>query len=325
MSNIELYPLKFRPIFKEKIWGGQKINTILKKDFGDLDNCGETWELSGVEGNISSVSNGPLASKSLNELIVNYKDGLVGSSIYQSFGDEFPLLIKFIDAAEDLSIQVHPDDELARKKHNGFGKTEMWYILQADKGATLISGFNKETNKEEYLEYFNSGKLTEILNEEEVRKGDVFFLPAGRVHTIGKGLLLAEIQQTSDITYRIYDFDIVDKEGNKRELHVDDAMEAFDFRYFESYKTEYQESTDTPSNILQTSFFTTNKINALQTIKMDRSELDCFKIYIGVSGSGKIAKEPISFGEVMLVPASMKQFEIEPNGELELLETYIEL
>ena len=325
MSNIELYPLKFRPIFKEKIWGGQKINTILKKDFGDLDNCGETWELSGVEGNISSVSNGPLASKSLNELIVNYKDVLVGSSIYQSFGDEFPLLIKFIDAAEDLSIQVHPDDELARKKHNGFGKTEMWYILQADKGATLISGFNKETNKEEYLEYFNSGKLTEILNEEEVRKGDVFFLPAGRVHTIGKGLLLAEIQQTSDITYRIYDFDRVDKEGNKRELHVEDAMEAIDFRYFESYKTEYQESTDTPSNILQTSFFTTNKINALQTIKMDRSELDCFKIYIGVSGSGKIAKEPISFGEVMLVPASMKQFEIEPNGELELLETYIEL
>jgi len=202
----KLYPLKFKTIFKDKIWGGQKIKTILNKDFGKLPNCGETWEISGVEGNISEVSEGELEGQSLTELIRIYKSDLVGFNIYKKYKDEFPLLIKFIDATEDLSIQVHPGDNLAKKRHNSFGKTEMWYVLQADEGASLIAGFNKELTKESYKEYFESGNLDEILNREIVTKDDVFFLPAGRVHTIGKGIMIAEIQQTSDITYRIYDF-----------------------------------------------------------------------------------------------------------------------
>jgi len=320
-----LYPLKFETIYKEKLWGGQKIKSVLKKDFGNLDNCGETWELSGVEGNISSIKNGGLKGKELKSIINEEKGELVGDHIYERFGDEFPLLIKFIDAAQDLSIQVHPDDRLAKERHDGFGKTEMWYILQADDNATLIDGFNKNTNKNEYLEHLQNGNLTELLNREDVKAGDVFFLPAGRVHTIGKGLLLAEIQQTSDLTYRIYDFDRVDKDGNKRELHTDLAIEAIDYSKPDEVKSSYEETPNQANNIVSSPFFTTNKIIANRKIDLDRAELDSFKIYIGVGGIGKIAGESISFGEVMLVPASMKKYNIEPEGNLELLESYIEL
>lgn len=321
---MSLYPLKFHPIFKEKLWGGQKIRTVLGKDFGDHANCGETWELSGVNGNISIISNGSLAGSSLIEIIHEYKEDLLGKSILEHFGEEFPLLIKFIDAAEDLSIQVHPDDTLAKKKHGGFGKTEMWYIMQADHEATLISGFNKETNKEEYLKYFNNGTLIDLLNVEKVTAGDVFYLPAGRVHTIGKGLLLAEIQQTSDITYRIYDFDRVDKDGKKRALHLEDALEAMDFHHYSDYKTQYTEVPNQSNKIIQTPFFTTNKLSLDKKVQMNHETLDCFKIYIAVGGSGTIANESIRFGEVLLVPANRKQYTIEPDGELELLETYVE-
>ncbi|MEQ9402275.1 MAG: mannose-6-phosphate isomerase [Cyclobacteriaceae bacterium] len=321
----ELYPLKFSPIFKEKIWGGKKINTILGKDYGDLANCGETWELSGVEGNISTVSNGDFSGKLLTELTDQFKGDLTGGSIFNHFNGEFPLLIKFIDANEDLSIQVHPDDKMAKARHNGFGKTEMWYILQADEGATLISGFNREMNKEEYLQHFNSGQLTEILNEEKAKSGDVFYLPAGRVHTIGKGLLLAEIQQTSDITYRIYDFDRIDKDGNRRELHVDEALDAIDFNHYREYKTKYEEEVNAANGIISTPFFTTNKLVLTETFEMDRSSLDCFKIYICVKGNGVVAGERLCFGEVLLVPAQFKSYTIEPEGTMELLETYIEL
>ncbi len=319
----ELYPLKFKPIFKEKIWGGQKIKTILGKDFGDLPNCGETWELSGVEGSISEVSNGVFKHSTIPDLIIKFKEQLIGNKIFKKFGNEFPLLIKFIDATQDLSIQVHPDDELAKKRHNGFGKTEMWYILQADNDASLISGFSRETNKYEYLEYVNTGRLTEILNREKATKGDVFFLPAGRVHTVGKGLLLAEIQQTSDITYRVYDFDRIDKNGNRRELHVQETLEAIDFSHYPTYKTPFEDRLNEVSEIISTKFFTTNKLTLDKQSLIDKSDLDCFKVYIGVGGSGMIAGEPLTFGEVMLVPAMLKNYMIEPEGRMELLETYI--
>lgn len=321
----ELYPLKFNPIFKEKLWGGQKIKTILGKDFGDLDNCGETWELSGVPGNISEVANGPLTGQLLSDLVNTYKEELVGESVYTTFQNEFPLLIKFIDADKDLSVQVHPGDDLARKRHNCPGKSEMWYILQADEGASLINGFVKDTNREEYQKYFNSGKIMELLHSEKVKAGEVYYLPAGRVHTIGKGLMIAEIQQTSDITYRIYDFDRVDKNGVSRELHVEEALEAIDFSKPEKLKSEYDNESNRANTIVSTPYFTTNKLVINQTKQINRKELDCFKIYIGVSGRGKIADVDIHFGEVVLVPASLKNYLIEPNGELELLETYIEL
>ena len=258
-------------------------------------------------------------------LISEAQADLVGKAVYDQFGNEFPLLIKFIDAAEDLSIQVHPDDRLAKERHNGFGKSEMWYILQADEGATLIDGFARNSNKGEYLEYLASNKLVELLNHVNVSSGDVFYLPAGRVHTIGKGLLLAEIQQTSDLTYRIYDFDRVDKNGEKRELHTELALEAIDFAKPSEVKSPYSNKSNQTNHIVETPFFTTNKVIADQPLEIDRSSLDCFKIYIGIGGSGSIAGETISFGEVMLVPANMKQYTIEPSGQLELLETYIDL
>ncbi len=323
--SMDLYPLKFKPIFKEKLWGGQKIKTILGKDFGGLANCGETWELSGVEGNISEVAEGPLAGQKLTQLIEDHKEDLVGQKVLEHFGLEFPLLIKFIDAAEDLSIQVHPDDELAKSRHNGFGKTEMWYIIQADEGSQLISGFNRQVSREDYLKYFNNGQLEDILNKEIVHERDVFFLPAGRVHTIGKGLLLAEIQQTSDITYRIYDFDRVDNDGNKRELHVEEALDAIDYNFYPDYKNHYPSEMNQSNEVISTKYFTTNKLNFDQRAQLDRSSIDCFKIYIGVNGQGTIAGESIKLGEVILVPACMKHYNIEPKGSLELLESYIEL
>lgn len=320
-----LYPLKFETIYKEKLWGGEKIKTVLGKDFGALDNCGETWELSGISGNVSSIANGDYQGSMLVSLIEEKKGELVGVRIYERFRNEFPLLIKFIDANQDLSIQVHPDDRLAKERHNGFGKTEMWYILQADKGATLIDGFNKDTSKDEYREHLDSGTLTEILNEEEVTSGDVFCLPAGRVHTIGKGLLLAEIQQTSDLTYRIYDFDREDKDGNKRELHTELAIDAIDYSKPVQVKSPYDNIKNQVNNIVASPFFTTNKIAVDRKLEVDRSDLDCFKIYIAVGGSGRVAGEPIAFGEVMLVPACIKSYEIEPDQSLELLESYIDL
>lgn len=245
MHKTPLYPLKFEPILKDKIWGGEKLKKVLDKPT-DSKECGESWELSGVAGDVSIVSEGELKGKSLTELIGTYTGDLLGKKVYSRFGNNFPLLIKFIDANQDLSIQVHPNDAMAKERHNSFGKTEMWYVVDAEPGATLISGFNKPTSKEEYLEYFNSGKLTDLLNKENVENDDVFYLPAGRVHTIGKGLLIAEIQQTSDITYRIYDFDRTDAQGNKRELHVEQALGAIDFGFYKEYKTAYDKAHQKP-------------------------------------------------------------------------------
>ena len=323
----ELYPLKFRTIFKDKLWGGEKIKTILGKDFAPLPNCGETWEISGVEGNISEVAEGPLAGKDLKSLIQEYQADLVGKSVYEKFGDEFPLLVKFIDANADLSIQVHPDDELAKKRHNSFGKTEMWYIFQADKGSKLISGFNQPMSKEKYLEAFNAGKLTDILNEEPVQADDVFFLPAGRVHTIGKGLLLAEIQQTSDITYRIYDFDRTDAQGNKRELHVDEALDAIDYQHYDAYKTQYEPKKNEPVQLAACPYFVTNRLEYLQSTERNYQGLDSFVIYVCMEGQAEIITGGKGYtmqkGDAYLMPASIPQVKLTTNSGFKMLESYV--
>ena len=329
MSNTSLYPLKFQPIYKDKIWGGQKIKTVLGKDYGDLPNCGETWELSGVKGNISVAVNGPLAGEDLRSILTREKAALVGEKNYQEYGDEFPLLIKFIDANQDLSIQVHPDDVLAAQRHDSKGKTEMWYVMQADEGSSLISGFNQEVDRASYLAHFENGKLTDILNREEVQADDVFFLPAGRVHTIGKGLLIAEIQQTSDITYRIYDFDRVDAEGNQRELHVEAALDAIDFRKYDQYKTTYEDRANERIVLQQCAYFTTNKLTLDQSMTVDLPALDSFKIYTCLEGKadmlfGEGQRESIAMGEVLLVPATVTEYSFEPKGQVKLLESYID-
>ncbi len=323
---MKLYPLKFKPILKDKIWGGEKLGSILDKPIGDSKICGESWEISGVDGDISVVSEGSLEGKNLVELIDEFKGDLVGEKVYQKFGNKFPLLIKFIDANDDLSIQVHPDDELGMKRHNSFGKTEMWYVVDAEKGATLISGFNKQTSKEEYLEVFEAGRLTDILNREDVHNDDVFFLPAGRVHTIGKGLLIAEIQQTSDITYRIYDFDRVDANGVGRELHVEEAVDAIDYNYYDEYKTQYDQ-TAKEAEIGLSQYFITNRLLVEESISRNYSTFDSCTILMVLEGEGTLEfdRGSVSYklGDSILVPSNLSEINLKAGSKSKLLEVMI--
>jgi mannose-6-phosphate isomerase len=322
-----LYPLKFKTIFKDKIWGGSKISSVLGKDFSPLPNCGETWEISGVDGNISIISEGPLKGISLTDLIKEYKSRLVGDKVFRNFGNEFPLLVKFIDANDDLSIQVHPNDELARQRHNSFGKTEMLYVLETDNDARLNSGFNKEIDEKIYLKHLKENSLDKILNFEKVEAGDVFFLPAGRVHYIGKGVCLAEIQQTSDITYRIYDFDRTDDKGNKRELHTEQALAAIDYKYYKDYKTKYPQRLNEVVPLVTCQYFNTSLIHFNKEIKRDYSSLYSFVIYICTEGSlilktGTI-ETIVKKGDCVLLPAEIKKVSLVPEKESKLLEVYI--
>ncbi|GAB1404832.1 MAG: mannose-6-phosphate isomerase [Lentimicrobiaceae bacterium] len=329
MEN-QLYPLKFKPVLKDKIWGGNKVNRLLGIDFSPLPNCGEAWVVSGVEGNQTAVSNGFLAGNELNELVEVYMGDLVGDSVFQRHGNEFPILVKFIDAAEYLSIQVHPDDELAAKRGVGNGKSEMWYILDADKNAELISGFSQKVDKESYLKHLENKTLKEILNIEKVEKGDVFYMPAGRIHGIGPGIFLAEIQQTSDTTYRIYDWDRIDEDGNSRELHTAEALEAIDFNVYNDYKSTYQTKHNGTANLVSSPYFTTNLIDLDQALAKDYSELDSFVILLCTEGTLTLVhggtNEPqvkLKKGDAVLVPASLDRIDLIPDMPSKLLEVYL--
>ncbi|MBE0424131.1 MAG: class I mannose-6-phosphate isomerase [Lutibacter sp.] len=304
------YPIKFDPILKEKIWGGTKLLTKLNKK-STLKNIGESWELSDVEGDISIVSNGKLKGKTLRELLETYKGKLVGENNYDRFGNNFPLLIKFIDAKEYLSVQVHPNDELAKKLHNSFGKTEMWYIMQADSGSKLIIGFNKEITPDQYLNYVAEKKIPSILNDVTVKAGDAFFIEPGMVHTIGAGILLAEIQQTSDITYRIYDWDRVDDQGNPRALHTDLAVEAINFRNKISAKYQYSTYINSLNTIVKCPYFITNFIHIVGEKELDYSQTDSFVVFMCVQGKATISmdknSEIINYSETVLLPATAEK------------------
>ncbi len=323
----KLYPLKFKPIYKDKIWGGNKIQSTMNMDFSPLPNCGEAWVLSGVEDNETEILNGWLAGNDLNDIVEIYMGDLVGEKIFLIFGNEFPILVKFIDANDWLSIQVHPDDELAAKRNEGMGKTEMWYVLQADEGAELISGFKKKVDKEEYLQHLENKTLKSILNFEKAKSGDVFYIPAGRVHALGPGLLLAEIQQTSDTTYRIYDWDRIDVAGFSRELHTELAVEAIDYNVYKDYKTEYEDKANETVKLVGSPYFTTNIIHLTQAIKKDYSELDSFIIHLCVEGEFDLKYEDevvtVKKGEALLLPAIFEEVELHPVGEAKILEVYI--
>ncbi len=324
-----LYPLKFRPIFKEKIWGGDKLPALLNKNYSIL-HCGESWELSGVQDDISVVSDGFLKGNSLEELIEVYMGELVGESIYDQFGTEFPLLIKYIDANDRLSIQVHPDDELSKERHGAYGKTEMWYVVQADEGAELISGFNRTIDRDSYLIALQNGQLENLLQFESVKPGDVFFIPAGRVHGIGKGIVVAEIQQTSDVTYRIFDYNRVDEKGQSRELHTELALDAINFKSQKQAKTEYQPKMNEPVELVKCNYFTTNLLHLNEEMERDFSKTDSFVIYLCVEGSYSFEWESESIGvhrgETILVPASIENFTLKPTAGIpaKLLEVYVE-
>ena len=322
------YPLKFEPILKEKIWGGTKLKQLLAKN-STKNNIGESWEISDVDSNISVVSNGLWKGKTLKQLIQTFKGNLVGEKIYKQFGENFPLLIKFIDAKEALSIQLHPNDALAKKRHNSFGKTEMWYVMQADKNANLIVGFKTEINKKQYLNHLNTQTLTDILNIDLVKEGDVYFIPTGRVHAIGAGVLLAEIQQTSDVTYRIYDWNRQDDAGNYRDLHTEEALDALDLTAQKKYKTNYHQNAKGSNKVVACKYFTSNILFLDKEIKIDHTLKSSFVIYMCVSGEGvqfvsDDFEERLLYGETILLPASINKYSIIPIKDSKLLEIYIE-
>ena len=319
---MKFYPLQFEPIFKERIWGGEKLKTVLNKPI-TTNNTGESWELSTVEGDISVVVNGEWKGKSLTAIINEFPDEIVGTEVHARFGKQFPLLFKYLDASEDLSIQVHPNDALAKKRHNSFGKTEMWYVMQADNDAKIIVGFKEDSDAAEYLENLKNKTLLSILDTVKVQVGDVFFLETGTVHAIGAGLVVAEIQQTSDITYRIYDFDRVDIHGNTRELHVDLAMDAINYNKVQT-KKEYTKKINESNGIVDCPYFTTNFIPLDGEISVSKSG-ESFTVYMCVEGSFEIENNNSKLhyikGDTVLIPAAMKEFIL--NGKASILEIYI--
>lgn len=318
-----LYPLKFKPYLKTMVWGGDKIAPF-KGVFTTRNRIGESWEISAVEGHVSVVSNGPLAGKDLTELMNEYGPLLAGNKVYERTGAEFPLLIKFIDAKDDLSIQVHPNDELAARTHPGQnGKTEMWYVIGAAKGAHLLSGLTQEITPDEYEEYVKDNTITDVLARHEISPGDIYFLPAGRIHAIGAGSFVAEIQQTSDITYRIYDYGRLGLDGKPRELHIEQAKEAIDYTVYPSYKTEYSETKDAETPLVSCKYFTTSLFDLDKPLSKNLSGLDSFLVVICVKGEGTLIDKEndgqthevtIRQGETILIPASSSEVEFRPCG-----------
>ena len=318
-------PLKFKALLKQTIWGGDKIIPFKHLD-DHLENVGESWEISGVPGNETVVADGEYAGKTLNELVIEQKDNLVGKANYERFGDEFPLLIKFIDARQDLSIQVHPTDEIAKRQGKERGKTEMWYIMDSDKDAKLYSGLKMQITPEQYKAMVEDDTITDALAQYEVKEDDCFFLPAGRIHDIGTGCFLAEIQQTSDVTYRIYDFKRKDKDGNYRQLHTKEAAECINYTVEDDYRTHYEHKKNEGVTLVECPYFTTAVYDLDEPMTLDYSELDSFVILIGLKGEGTITDNEgntvtISAGESILVPATTDTLKVE--GTIKMLETYV--
>ena len=320
-----MQPIKFQPLLKQTLWGGDKIVTFKHLD-SQLENVGESWEISGVKDNETIVKEGPLKGKSLNEVVAEQKDRLVGKENYQRFGDEFPLLIKFIDARQDLSIQVHPNDEIAHKQGKPRGKTEMWYLMESEPGAKLYCGLKKQITPNQYKEMVDNDTICDALAQYEVKEGDCFFLPAGRIHAIGPGCFLAEIQQTSDVTYRIYDYKRKDKNGNYRELHTKLAAESINYQVENDYRTHYVGRLNKGVSLVQCPYFCTAVYDLNEPMTLDYSELDSFVILIGLKGEGKIIDNEgnevsIMAGDTLLIPATTETLSV--SGTVKFLETYI--
>jgi mannose-6-phosphate isomerase len=319
---MELYPLQFAPILKDRLWGGVKLNTLLNKPIHS-DFMGESWEISSVEGDVSVVSNGFLSGKSLDTLIDQYPEAILGIDVYERFGKQFPLLFKFLDAKQDLSIQVHPNDELAKKHHNSFGKTEMWYVMQADDDAKVIAGFNKNMSPNEFIKKIEENDILSTLDVKKAAQGDVFFLETGIVHAIGAGIVIAEIQQTSDITYRLYDFDRKDVDGNKRELHLDLGLESINFNKVE-VKKEYEKKSNFSNSMVDCPYFTTNFIPLDGNIYFDKKG-SSFTVFMCVEGAFELEYQNVNYqyrkGDTILIPASLQSFSI--KGTASILEIYI--
>jgi mannose-6-phosphate isomerase len=328
MSTI-LYPLKFNPIFKDKIWGGRKIKEVLGMDYGPLPNCGEVWLLSGIWDEQSTIANGDFEGDEINDLVETFMGDLVGESVFDKYGEQFPLLLKIIDANDWLSIQVHPDDELAEKRGLGNGKTEMWYVMQADENAKLVMGFNREMTRMDYVKVMENNTLRDVLNYEQVKSGDVFFIPAGRVHALGPDIMVAEIQQTSDTTYRIYDWDRINEAGMSRELHIPQSVEAIDFGIPDRYKTEVPDVMNKTVPVVDCQYFVTNLLQLQGEMEKDYSNLDSFVILIALEGNFSLKWENgaifVNQGECVLIPNLIKKVAIRAEKYCKLLEVYCQI
>ena len=323
----ELYPLKFESILKVKVWGGKTLSEHYNKQDTGSDHLGESWEISAIADDLSIISNGFLAGNNIEEIIEVYMGDITGDAIYEKFGNEFPLLIKFIEAKEDLSIQVHPGNDLAKERHQAYGKTEMWYVLENEKNAKIFTGFKEGVTKEMYLESLGNGKMADLLNVEVPEAGDTFFMPAGRVHAIGAGIVLIEIQQTSDITYRIFDWNRKSTGKEKRELHTDLALDAIDFTAAGKSKITIKPQPGKTENLVSCEFFNTNIISLNSPVRKEYYLNDSFVVYICIEGEFQIrwdnCSEKVSKGETVLLPAMIKEVVLEPVGESKLLEIYI--
>jgi mannose-6-phosphate isomerase len=323
---MKLYPLKFEPIMHYRMWAGEKLKTVLDKSY-DGTSMGESWEISAVDGSETQVGHGALQGQTINQLIATFKEEFLGKRVMERFGREFPLLIKYIDARTPLSIQVHPSDELARERHNSFGKNEMWYIMQADPGAEIVVGFNQQLDGASYKKHIENKTFASTLNDIEVKEGDTFYIPTGRVHAIGAGVLLAEIQQSSDVTYRIYDYDRVDAStGKTRELHVDLAMDAIDYELHDKYHTDYEKKVNEVNAMVDSPYFTTNFIQLDGILNTDHSDKDSFVIYMCVEGAASFRYDEVTYnikmGESLLLPACVNECTV-VAAHASLLETYI--
>ncbi len=318
-----LYPIKFYPVYKEKVWGGDKIKA-LKNEKDIPAKCGESWEISGVQGDVSVVKNGFLKDNTIEEIIEVYMGDMVGDKIFEKFAYEFPILLKIIEANENLSIQVHPDDATAEQRHNARGKSEAWYILETLDNAKLISGFNKSSNFAEMSDLIKSKKLEAILNQPLTKPSEVYYIPSGRVHSLGKGNLIVEIQQTSDVTYRIYDYDRTD-----RELHLDLASDVIDYKKTTKLTEEYSRNPDKSNKIIKNSNFTINYLPVMNSLEKDYFNIDSFIIYYCIKGELIIKcnnkTESLKTGETVLIPAALKNIVLIPKTYTEMLEIYLEL
>lgn len=318
-------PLLFKPLLKQTIWGGEKIIPF-KHIQETLDNVGESWELSAVPGHETVVSEGMYAGRKLSEVVSELKGKLVGEANYNRFGNEFPLLIKFIDAAQPLSIQVHPSDEVAHRKGLSRGKTEMWYVMDSAPEAGLLVGLKRKITPEEYKNMVADGTIVDAINRYDVKEGDCFFLPSGRIHSIGKGCFLCEIQQTSDVTYRIYDFKRKDKEGHYRQLHTEEAAESIDYTVLPNYRTEYVPAKNQGVSLVQCPYFHTYVYDLSAPMTIDVSALDSFLVTILVKGSGTMTDDEgnsmqVKAGDTLLFPATTKQ--IKTEGTMKFLTTFV--
>lgn len=316
-TEFAIYPLTFKSIFKDRLWGGNKLKTVLNKNIPN-NTTGESWEISTVNGDVSIVDHGIYQGQLLTDLIQQFPESILGSSVYKQFGTNFPLLFKYLDAQQDLSVQVHPNDYLAKKRHNSLGKTEMWYVMQAATQASILVGFKENSNQKQFLEAVKNGTIISLLNDIEVHTGDAFLLDTGTIHAIGAGILIAEIQQTSDITYRIYDFDRKDADGNLRELHLDLAMDAINYETLETSK-HYIKKENTTNKMVKCPFFTVKYLPLQGTIEIQKNATT-FSVYMCTDGNFTLLYNEKKYhypkGQTVLIPAKMTHFEIQGNATL---------